>query len=234
MPVAWTARLQHDYLVAGGVHDELPEPFFERLVPARWVGTRSSTPADRRHRASNASAITGGTSMMKQTLRSRVVQWIALIVLAMMLYLIVQPPSVHLLLLFTVAVGTIVIFGGVLRAARTGGLGREATGQVDWRGNRAMVFDACARALETIGARDIHIDAVAGTLRARRGRSRRSWGEVLLVRIRPVPHVGEDGDAIISPHITITSRSLLPTTLADWGQNRDNVGAFLSALQRGG
>ncbi len=142
-----------------------------------------------------------------------VVQWVALVILVTISYLVgykVFGTASNAYLLFpallAVFVGVVATIGIRRRAARSGGLGCQAAGEVDWRADRATVLAACVEALSAVGARDIRVDVVAGTLRARRGVSRRSWGEVLLVRISPPPDTAGSLDALAGQHVTITSR----------------------------
>lgn len=83
-------------------------------------------------------------------------------------------------------------------------------------------YRKCAQALTVIGASITAEDERAGRIEARRGASLTSWGENLVVEIS-----GAEGATSVS----VTSSSVLPTTLFDFGTNQRNVKRFLGWLR---
>lgn len=131
--------------------------------------------------------------------------------------------AIFLLLVLALA-GLVAVFLNVL-AAFGGGFGDQARASAEFRGDDEQLLTACAEVFRALGALEVTPEGPGLALRARRGPSPRSHGEELLVR---VARADADGWRTVE----IESRSSIPSTRIDWGQNRRNVAAFLDLLGR--
>ncbi len=82
-------------------------------------------------------------------------------------------------------------------------------------GTPEQVYDELRQALEDLGVRRFDIaDPDAGVLTGHTAWSWKSFGENMTAVIKPVGEVCE---------VTLTSEPRLPTTMVDYGKNRDNI-----------
>lgn len=83
---------------------------------------------------------------------------------------------------------------------------------------REEVFRACLEAVRQSGFRVRKSDPHGGWIRASARMGFRSWGESIDVSL------DREG------RVDVTSESLFPFTVADWGKNRDNVYRILDRV----
>lgn len=131
--------------------------------------------------------------------------------------------AIFLLLVLALA-GLVAVFLNVL-AAFGGGFGNRARASGTFQGDDERLATACMAAFRALGALAVTREGPGLALLARRGPSPRSPGEELLVR---VARADADGWRTVE----IESRSGIPGTRIDWGQNQRNVAAFLDLLGR--
>lgn len=129
--------------------------------------------------------------------------------------------AVALLVLLALA-GTLAIIL-YTTSSLTGARGNRAARPEVYRGDESTLAAACHRALQSSGASDIAQPGPGIVLVGRKRGSLWSSGEILTVRIAgPL----DDGTC----RVAVESRSAVPGTVLDWGQNRRNVAAFHACL----
>jgi hypothetical protein len=97
---------------------------------------------------------------------------------------------------------------------------REARLTID--GNYEAVFDRCESAIRKLGARIISLDRDSGQIYARTGLTWQSFGERMHISVM------RQGDTVCS--VALTSDSVIPTTLVDYGKNSKNLEILVENL----